>query len=61
MLLFKNIDACCVSNVGVKLVPLWYSKKKKWVFKVIMSYFYWGDVTAKPGIVNPAKNRYWIK
>ena len=27
-------------------------------FKRIMSYFYWGDVIAKPGIVNPVKIRY---
>ena len=26
-----------------------------------MSYFYWRDVTAKPGIVNPAKIRYLME
>ena len=57
-LLFKSTEACWVSNVEANLVPLWYSRRKKWAFKIIMSYFYWRDVIAKPGIVNPIKIRY---
>ena len=55
---FKSIEACWVSNVEVKLVPLWYSRRKKRVFKIIMSYFYWRDVIEEPGIVNPIKTSY---
>ena len=35
-----------------------YSKRKKWVFKIIMSYIYWRDVIAKSGIMNPVQIRY---
>ena len=55
---FKSIETCWASIVEVKLVPLCYSWWKKWVLKIIMSYFYWGDIIAKPGIVNPVKIRY---
>ena len=54
---FLSIEACWVSKVEVKLVQLCYSRRKKWVFKMIMSYFYWRDVISKPGIVNPVKIR----
>ena len=33
---------CLVSTVEVKLFPLWYSRRKKWVFEIIISYFCWG-------------------
>ena len=51
----KVIEVCWVSNVEVKLVSIWYSRRKKWVFKIIMFYFYWRDAIAKPGIVIPMK------
>ena len=38
-LLFKSIEAFWVSNLEAKVVPLGYSRKKKWVFKVIMRTF----------------------
>ena len=38
-LLLKSIEAFWVSNLEAKVVPLGYSRKKKWVFKVIMRTF----------------------
>ena len=43
-LLFKSIEDCWVSNIEVKLVSPCYSWRKKWVFKIILSYVYLRDV-----------------
>ena len=51
--LFKSIEACWVSDVNVKFVPLWDSRRKKWVFEIIMAYFYWRKVIAKLGYCEP--------